>query len=547
MKPLTLLLAVALLAGAGLAAPVAATAQSTRPDGRARLNLVFVLDGLRPDSINAEDTPTLHRLRREGVDYANSHAAVPTVTRVNATIIGSGANPGRNGIVGNSMYVPEVDPQRPFSTGNAANLYRLDEATGGHMVLARTLGERLAAEGLELTAIGSGSSGSTLLLSPRAPRGAGTMINTGGVTATSPFTFPTSVGADILARFGGPPSVAGRPNRNELVDYTEGLLRDYVLPERRPSVVLNWLTEPDASQHAFGAGSPEALATIRNDDRQVGLVLESLRRLGLDDETNVFVVSDHGFSQLDGEIDLAQELVDAGLKESLTSTDVVVANTGASQVHVADRDPARIERIVAYLQRRPWVDVLYTAARAPRDGRYVAAEREDPTPAGWVEGTFSLELIGHGNPQRSGDIMVTYPWTSKRNRFGVRGTSYQGGEGTPGVHGSFSPWDIRNTFIAWGADVKDGIRTDVPAGNIDLTPTIAALVGLGDEEPTDGRVLDEALESGPDEEQLETGARTYRTEARGGRYRAAIRVSEVQDAGRPYVDKSWRLAPRPGG
>ena len=65
-------------------------------------------------------------------------------------------------------------------------------------------------------------------------------------------------------------------------------------------MVLNWLTEPDASQHAHGAGSPQAIETIRNDDRQVGLVLESLRRLGLDDETNVFVVSDHGFSSSTG-------------------------------------------------------------------------------------------------------------------------------------------------------------------------------------------------------------------------------------------------------
>ena len=511
-------------------------------DGRARLTLVFVLDGLRPDSVNAQDTPTLHRLRQEGVDYVNSHAAVPTVTRVNATIIGSGALPARNGIVGNSMYLPEVDPSAPFSTGNAANLYKLDEVSGGHMVLARTLGERLQSEGLNLTAIGSGTSGSTLLLNPRAPRGAGAMINTGD--PDSPFAFPESVGQDILSRFGPVPSVAGRPNRNDRVDYTEKILREYVLPEMRPSVVLNWLTEPDASQHAHGTGSPQALDAIRNDDRQVGLVLESLRDMGLDDETNVFVVSDHGFSKLDREIDLAKELVDAGLKESLTSTDVVVANTGASQVHVADRDPAKIRAITRYLQRRPWVDVLYTAARAPHDGRYTATSGARPRPRGWVGGTFSLELIGHGSEQRSGDIMVTYPWSSRRNEYGVPGTSTQGGEGTPGIHGSFSPWDIRNTFIASGVDFKRGVRMQAPAGNVDLAPTIAELIGLADDERTDGRVLVEALERGPDEEQVGASSTIYRTAARGGRYRAAIRISRVEGAGSAYVDKSWRMAGR---
>ena len=55
--------------------------------GRKRFIIVFVVDGLRPDAITAEDTPTLHRLRAEGVDFANSHAAFPTVTRVNAAAI----------------------------------------------------------------------------------------------------------------------------------------------------------------------------------------------------------------------------------------------------------------------------------------------------------------------------------------------------------------------------------------------------------------------------------------------------------------------------
>src|SRR6516162_2833573 len=78
--------------------------------GRAVLNLVLVLDGLRPDSITPEETPNLWRLRQEGVDFPNSHSVFPTVTRVNATAIATGAYPARNGIVGNSYYSRAVDP-----------------------------------------------------------------------------------------------------------------------------------------------------------------------------------------------------------------------------------------------------------------------------------------------------------------------------------------------------------------------------------------------------------------------------------------------------
>ena len=70
-----------------------------------RLIAIFVVDGLRPDSINPADTPTIARLRTEGVDYVNSHSVFPTSTRVNAASLITGAYPARHGIVGNSMFV----------------------------------------------------------------------------------------------------------------------------------------------------------------------------------------------------------------------------------------------------------------------------------------------------------------------------------------------------------------------------------------------------------------------------------------------------------
>jgi arylsulfatase A-like enzyme len=122
--------------------------------------IVFVVDGLRPDAINAEDTPTLARLRAEGVDFTDSHAVFPTVTRVNAATLATGAQPGTHGIVGNQMFVPEVEPRRAFDTGNHGHLRRLGEVTDGRVVLAPTLSERLDARGLRLAGISSGSTGS---------------------------------------------------------------------------------------------------------------------------------------------------------------------------------------------------------------------------------------------------------------------------------------------------------------------------------------------------------------------------------------------------
>src|SRR5215470_14896195 len=99
--------------------------------GTASLNLVLVMDGLRPDSITAEDTPNLFRLRNEGVNFVNSHSVFPTVTRVNATAIGTGVYPSRNGVFGNSLYVRAVDPNHSFGNDDHRNLLKLDQVTNG--------------------------------------------------------------------------------------------------------------------------------------------------------------------------------------------------------------------------------------------------------------------------------------------------------------------------------------------------------------------------------------------------------------------------------
>ena len=166
-----------------------------------RFVIVFVVDGLRPDAIAADDTPTLWRLRTEGVSFTNSHAVFPTVTRVNAAALATGAQPGRNGILGNQMYVPAVDPRRAFDTGDYRNLLRLDAETGGRLVLARTLAERLQAHGLVLAGASSGSTGSAFLINPRALSGVGALVN-GYLDPGAIVAYPADVNATVLARFG---------------------------------------------------------------------------------------------------------------------------------------------------------------------------------------------------------------------------------------------------------------------------------------------------------------------------------------------------------
>jgi len=484
-----------------------------------RLVLVFVVDGLRPDSITAEDAPTLFRLRAEGVDLANSHAVFPTVTRVNAAAIATGTQPGTNGLVGNQMFVPAVDARRAFDTGNYRNFLTLDQATGGRVLQAPTLAERLHARGLMLAGVSSGSTGSAFLLNPKAVSGIGVLVN-GYLDPGKTVAYPAGISEAVLARFGPAPVKApGGARFDAAVTWTQRVLREYVLPKFAPAVVINWLTEPDHSQHHAGVGSPAAREALRNDDREIAQVLAGLHAAS----TSVLVVSDHGFTTNTAGVDVAGALVLAKLKAAPDSTDVILASSGqAVALHVEGHDPDRIARLARFIQAQDWGGVIFSAER--------------------VEGAFPLELIHVANRERSPDLLFTFPWTSRRNAFGVSGTDLAnvsaGGAPYVSDHGSMSPWNVRNTFLAWGAGVKKGVTVGVPAGNVDVTPTVLALLGIDGEPGLDGRVVTEALEGGPDPERVAVETRIHTAAA--GAYRAALQISTVDS--RRYVDKSWRVS-----
>ena len=493
-----------------------------------RFVIVFVVDGLRPDAITADHTPTLWRLRREGVDFANSHAVFPTVTRVNAATLATGAQPGTHGILGNQIYVPAVDPRKALDTGNYRNLLTVDEKGGG-LVRTRTLAERLARAGLRFAGVSSGSTGSAFLLNPKAPAAVGTLVN-GYFDPGKTVAYPAEASAAILAKFGAAPVKAGAERYDGAVSWTQRALREYVLPELRPDVVINWLTEPDHSQHMIGVGSPAAREALRHDDREIALTLATLDELGLTERAGVLVVSDHGFTSNVAGVDVARELVEGGAKAALDSADVILASSGqAVAFHVKDHDAARIGEIARLAQSREWGGALFSAARGAGD------------PRGVIDGTFSLDLIHLAHAERGLDLMLTFPWSSDANTFGVPGADLACTSGGARVyasdHGSMSPWNVRNTCLAWGADLKRGATVRAPSGNVDVAPTILHLLGIEDRAGMDGRVLSEALLDGPDPDKVIVQTRTAVVEAAD--YRAALQVSEVE--GRRYVDKSWKI------
>ena len=83
--------------------------------------MVVVWDGMRPDFVNEQNTPTLWKLAREGVIFRNHHAVYPSATMVNGTAMVTGIYPGKNGIIANHVYRPDIDPRHAIDVEAASS------------------------------------------------------------------------------------------------------------------------------------------------------------------------------------------------------------------------------------------------------------------------------------------------------------------------------------------------------------------------------------------------------------------------------------------
>jgi hypothetical protein len=109
--------------------------------------LVIVWDGMRPDFIAPQYTPTLYQLAREGVFFKNHHPVYISSTEVNGTALATGMYPNHSGIMANSDYLPEIGWLGPAGTESVDAIRRGDLLTDGHYLAVPTLAEILQQAG----------------------------------------------------------------------------------------------------------------------------------------------------------------------------------------------------------------------------------------------------------------------------------------------------------------------------------------------------------------------------------------------------------------
>ncbi len=458
--------------------------------------VIVVFDGLQTAQVTSELMPNLSRLASEGVTGTNHHAVFPTVTRANVASIVTGHQPGTHGLTANSLVIPEYDPHCAIG---ALEPVLTEVSATTPVLLQPTIGDILHGHGMEYIAIGAGTTGNAYLQNPNAETGAGATIHPA-------FTLPRPLHGELATRFGPWPDQRGpaAPKMARIAD----IFIEYILGERQPAVALLWFSEPDTSQHAHGVGSPEAVAAIREADRQFGRILEWLDTRGVAGETNILVLSDHGYSTISEVIDIEARLRDAGFPTGDAPGGVTVAKNGGSALFYTSDDTAR--SLAEWLFTQPWCGSLLASGSADQ-----------------IPGTLPAGLVGLEGP-RAPTLTMSFRWESTANGAGFAGhafsTSLAPGQGQ---HGSMSPHETRNVLFASGPAFRESATVATPTGNVDIAPTVLHLLGLHGADAMHGRILEETLRHGPETVPWHTTTHKAETHTPAGAFRQEISISRV--------------------
>ncbi|MBV9387000.1 MAG: alkaline phosphatase family protein [Chroococcidiopsidaceae cyanobacterium CP_BM_ER_R8_30] len=559
-------------------------AQSSSP----RNAIIFVADGLRPSSVNATDTPALYGVGQQGVSFPNSHALFPTFTTANGAVIATGHYLGDNGDFSNTIYagfpVPNAgNSVTPFLENDAVLADMNDHFSGNYLneesllAAARAAGFSTAAVGKVGPALiqdvtqGNRSNGvvpppTTIVIDDSTGKTGGVPLNSDITTYLTAAILPTTA----PDRSNGAPSTSQQSNGFSGSNTTPGTtaanltqqqyfvdsLTKAILPlfqsRNKPFVAVYWSRDPDGTQHnqgdslnslTPGINGPTSKAAVKNADNNLNQILTTLKNLGLDTTTDVFVTADHGFNTISKQsatsyaasltypsvnqgflpvgflaIDIAKglglPLYDPDQKNQLVTPgsgtiprpasgdgligndpnnpDVVIAANGGSDLIYlpnASNRQALAPRIVNLLLQQDYVSGLFVdgalgsiPGTLPLSTINLQGSSLTPTPA--ITVNFRTFHIGCDNPLACS--------------VEVADTGLQQGQG---MHGTFSRADTFNYMAAVGPDFKQGFVDQAPVSNVDVPLTIAKILGLNP--PPDkqgtlvGRAISEALAGGP--------------------------------------------------
>ena len=295
--------------------------------------IVFVWDGLRPDSISASATPNLYHLSQDGTYFNDNHSSFPTFTMMNASSFATGDYAGKTGFYGNTLWNNKVkngvdssdkkiDFRQPVFTEDYKILTDLNKEEP--LVEVYTLFSEANKKGIVTSAVGKSGPAyfqdfkeqgvifdekhvypldfAKYLQSIKYPLPINTVYSYNGFMLLSDNGDPT-VASDVVNLSDGvtsdPSNGVSSPYNNRNTYLMDSYLNQ-VMPKYKPSLSVIWLRNPDTTEHNYGVGAKAYYDALANQDMLLGKLLNKLREINQLKNTNIIVVSDHGHSNVSG-------------------------------------------------------------------------------------------------------------------------------------------------------------------------------------------------------------------------------------------------------
>lgn len=362
-------------------APVALDAAATHTAPRARPKLLLVsIDGLRADMLDRGITPNLTRIVHDGVRARWMTPSYPSLTFPNHYTIVTGLRPDHHGIIHNSMQVEDL------------GTFRLSKPEA--VTDARWWGGEPIWVGAEKAGV-----------------------------RTATWSWPGSEAA-----------IQGvRPSQWRVYDNTVPLPDrvDQVLAwagqrdAQAPRLITLYMEQVDHAGHDKGPDSPEYAAAVIEVDAAIGRLLDGLQARGLEADTNVIVVSDHGMANVaDGHTIAVEDMVDPSIAKDVS----VGQSVGFAPLPGKQHDAERI-LLGAHARYDCW-----TRQTLPARWHYGSNPRVPPIVCQMHEGwnALSRASIAKRTPGDRGSHGYDNALPSMRAVFIARGPAFKQGETLPG-------------------------------------------------------------------------------------------------------------------
>lgn len=289
--------------------------------------IIFVADGLRPNSVNPTSTPILYEVRQRGVNFVNSHALFPTFTTANSSAIATGHYLGDTGDFSNTINVgfPVSSAKNsivPFLENDTV-LGEVNKHFGGNFLDEESLLGMVRRSGFSTAAVGK--LGPVLIQDITQRSGQPTIVIDDATGSKNGLPLSSEVtklllqnGLAVKAPSRGDNGKAGNSktmgttvaNTNQqqyFADVTTKVILPLFKQRQKPFVLVYWSRDPDGTQHnqgdslnslTPGINGPTSQAAVMNADRNLAQLRAALRHLGLEANTNLLVTADHGFSTI---------------------------------------------------------------------------------------------------------------------------------------------------------------------------------------------------------------------------------------------------------